>query len=146
MSFVTDRADLVEQLAAALDLAVEAHVEAGRLLGVAHVLARRLADLRVEAVESTNSDEVNDMEEVNETEESIAAEGTAPAEVPPERRSPPKLSFKVGVELLELAAPLSPEELKTAFAIGVRTVLDMKAAKATEAAAPAAGGLMEAAE
>jgi hypothetical protein len=69
--------DLAEQIDAALELAAEAHFEAGRLFGVARVLARRLADPQ-EEVEETRLGEVDGMEEVKQTQELGTAE--APAE------------------------------------------------------------------
>ena len=74
MIAAADRADLAEQLAEALDLAVEANFEAARLLRVVRVLARRLADPQVE-VDDMNSDEDDKMEEMQETEELAAADG-----------------------------------------------------------------------
>jgi hypothetical protein len=70
----------------------------------------------------------------------------APTEAPVEQRSPRQRLLKITAEQFDLAASLSPEEFKTAFTVGVRAVLDMKAAKATEAAAPAAGEMLQAAE
>jgi hypothetical protein len=69
-----------------------------------------------------------------------------PVEAPAEQRSPRQLLLKISAEQFDLAASLSPEEFKTAFNIGVRTVLDTKAAKAKEAVPRLAAELLEAAE
>jgi hypothetical protein len=73
----------------------------------------------------------------------IEACAVAPADAPTERRSPRQLCLKISAEQFDLAAPLSPEQLKAAFTIGVRTVLDMQSA---EGAPQAAGELLQAAE
>jgi hypothetical protein len=110
MIAAADRADLMEQIAAALDLAVESHFEAGRLLGAVAVLARRLADPQVEAVENTNSDEVYEMEEVKEVPEVAVAEVPDPIV---DHQALPDGIARISAARLRTITGLSPGEFRT---------------------------------
>jgi hypothetical protein len=104
----TDRADLVAQIIAAMDLAVEAHVEAGQLLGAARVLARRFEDPREEAVDM-NSDEADEMEEVKE----IPAAAADVAELIEDQQALPDGIARISASRLRAIAGLSPDEFRT---------------------------------
>src|SRR5260221_14724034 len=89
-----DRPDLVEQIAAALEVAVEAHQEACRLLGVARVFARRMGVPQQEASEppadqdETENAEVEGMSELKEMQELVAADASVPAVEPADVADP----------------------------------------------------------
>jgi hypothetical protein len=162
MIAAADHTDLVEQIDTALEVAVEAHQEACRLLGVARVFARRLEDAQVGAVENTNSDEVDEMEE---SQELVAADQTVlpdameyggvslldPGQSDPKatRVSPSRFERLTGITPAEFrtGATLSDSEFEIADKSGgIRPYLKARSTKPPEAATPAAGELLEAAE
>ncbi len=165
-----DRADLVEQIAAALEVAVEAHQEACRLLGVARVFARRMGVPQQEASEppadqdETENAEVEGMSELKEMQELVAADASVPAVEPADVADPladhkplPDGIARISASRLRAIAGWSPGEFRTlasmsdeefekARQVGFAQYLRGPSESSSEVHPPPASELLEAAE